>query len=90
MYVSAISRRTNEMFLIELPYPKSTEVLKSFSDDLHMMVDNLDIIKNRLVILNPNSTSAKKKKKGKTNRNLPNSMGELTRGTQEGGGEVEE
>ena len=31
MFVSAVSRRTNEMFLIELPFPKSKEVMASFN-----------------------------------------------------------
>lgn len=62
MYVSAISRKSNEMFLIELPYAKAKDVLANFEQDLTFMVDNLDIVKNRLVILNPNQVSAKKSK----------------------------
>jgi hypothetical protein len=41
------------MFLIELPFAKSKDVLASFNQDLNFMVENLDIVKNRLVILNP-------------------------------------
>lgn len=42
------------MFLIELPKPKSLEVLSSFENSYHKLCDSLDIKKGRLVILNPN------------------------------------
>ena len=41
------------MFLIELPKLKAFEVLETFHNNFDEMVDNLDIQKNRLVILNP-------------------------------------
>lgn len=54
MFVSAMNERSSEIFLIELPKPKSTDVLSSFNNDYHYLCDFLDIKKNRLVILNPN------------------------------------
>lgn len=33
MYVSAFNEKSSEMFLIELPKPKSTEVLANFDND---------------------------------------------------------
>ncbi len=54
LFVSAYNEKSSEMFLIELPKPKSLEVLSSFGNDYLLMCDNLDIQRNRLVILNPN------------------------------------
>ena len=47
------------MFLIELPKPKSLDILASFDFDYQKLCDNLDIQKGRLVILNPNRRGAK-------------------------------
>jgi hypothetical protein len=69
MYVSATSKKSNEMFLIELPFAKSKDVLASFNQDLNFMVENLDIVKNRLVILNPSLNLTKKKSSRKTTGN---------------------
>jgi hypothetical protein len=63
MYVSAMNERSSEIFLIELPKPKSLEVLSSFQNDYTLLCHYLDIKKNRLVIMNPNKTS--KRKSGK-------------------------
>ncbi len=41
------------MFLIELPNPKSVQVLGQFDFDYQKLSNFLDIKKNRLVILNP-------------------------------------
>ena len=54
IFVSAMNERSSEIFLIELPKPKSLDVLKQFNNDYHYLVQFLDIKKNRLVILNPN------------------------------------
>ena len=43
MYVSAFSDKANEMFLIELPKPKSLEVMAIFQNDYNRLCDNLDI-----------------------------------------------
>ena len=59
VFVSAMNERSSEIFLIELPKPKSIEVLASFDNDYHRLCEYLDIKKNRLVILNP--TKVKKK-----------------------------
>ena len=48
-----MNERSSEMFLIELPKPKSTQVLTQFDFDYQNLSDFLDIKKNRLVILNP-------------------------------------
>ncbi|CDW90702.1 UNKNOWN [Stylonychia lemnae] len=48
-----IYRTRDEIFLIDLPKPKSIEVLASFDNDYELLCDFLDIKKNRLVILNP-------------------------------------
>jgi hypothetical protein len=58
--VSAFNEKSSEMFLIELPKPKSLEVLVSFDNDYHRLCDHLDIQKGRLVILNPNRKIPKK------------------------------
>ena len=49
------------MFLIELPKPKSYEVIASFENDFFSMTESLDIEKNRLVLLNPNRRIKKSK-----------------------------
>mmetsp|Transcript_18204 Transcript_18204/g.17320 ORF Transcript_18204/g.17320 Transcript_18204/m.17320 type:complete len:104 (+) Transcript_18204:706-1017(+) len=54
LFVSAYNEKSSEMYLIELPKPKSLEVLANFGQDYNYLCDNLDIQKNRLVILNPN------------------------------------
>ena len=54
IYVSAFSERSTELFLIELPKPKSIDVIATFNNDYNILCDNLDIQKGRLVILNPN------------------------------------
>ena len=51
--VSAMNERSSEMYLIELPAPKSVQVLQQFDFDYQRLTDFLDIKKNRLVILNP-------------------------------------
>ena len=43
MYVSAFNEKSSEMFLIELPKPKSTEILTTFDHDYMRLCDNLDI-----------------------------------------------
>ena len=43
LYVSAYNEKSSEMFLIELPKPKSYEVLKSFQNDYAKLCDNLDV-----------------------------------------------
>ena len=43
MYVSAFNEKSSEMFLIELPKPKSTEILATFDQDYMKLCDNLDI-----------------------------------------------
>jgi len=53
IYITAFNERSSEMFLIELPKIKALSVLSNFDDDYGNMCRNLDIIKNRLVILNP-------------------------------------
>ena len=53
------------MYLIELPAQKSMDVLSQFKNDYNELCDYLDVQKNRLVILNPQ----KKTKKKKVNRN---------------------
>lgn len=60
MYVSAMNERSSEIFLIELPKPKSLDVLASFSNDYTELCRFLDIKKNRLVIMNPNKKPKKK------------------------------
>ncbi len=72
VYLAAFSGHSNEMFLIELPKPKSHEVLRTFDNDYSKMCDNLDIQKNRLVILNPNRKKGKKKKNNNNNDESPN------------------
>ena len=62
-----MNERSSEIFLIELPKPKSLEVLASFNNDYFQLVEYLDIKKNRLVILNPG-----KVKKGTLSRIRPN------------------
>ena len=54
------------MYLIELPAQKSMDVLSQFNNDYNELCDYLDVQKNRLVILNPQK---KTKKKKKVNRN---------------------
>ena len=63
-----MNERSNEIFLIELPHPKSLEVLASFNFDYMYLCDFLDIKKNRLVILNPNKTSKRRKVGGSPSR----------------------
>eukprot|EP00347_Sterkiella_histriomuscorum_P016722 403352103 len=60
VFVSAMNERSSEIFLIELPKPKSTDVLASFNYDYHYLCDFLDIKKNRLVIMNPAKASKSK------------------------------
>ena len=60
MFIAAYCEKSSEMFLIELPKPKSLDVMNNFMNDCNLLVDNLDIIKNRLVILNPNRKRATK------------------------------
>ena len=43
MYVSAFNDKSSEMFLIELPNPKSLEVLANFDNDYQRLCENLDI-----------------------------------------------
>ena len=43
IFVSAYNELSSEMFLIELPKPKSLEVLVSFDNDYNKLCDNLDI-----------------------------------------------
>jgi hypothetical protein len=43
LYVVAFSDRSNEMFLIELPKPKSTDVLTTFSNNYNLLCDHLDV-----------------------------------------------
>lgn len=56
-----MNERSSEIFLIELPRPKSIEVLASFNNDYKSLCKYLDIKKNRLVILNPNKGHSKQK-----------------------------
>jgi hypothetical protein len=69
MFVSAMNERSSEIFLIELPRPKSLDVLTQFNNDYNHLCDFLDIKKNRLVILNPN----KAKKPPRAKSNIPRS-----------------
>ncbi len=64
------------MFLIELPKTKASSVLENFGGSYDTMAENLDIIKNRLVILNPNRN--KKGKKGKKIQKTPSKSMEKT------------
>jgi len=68
MFVSAMNERSNEIFLIELPHPKSLEVLASFNYDYLNLCDFLDIKKNRLVILNPNKVLRRLKAEDSSSR----------------------
>lgn len=43
IYVAAFSEKSTEMFLIELPKPKSSEVLVTFKNSYEFLCDNLDI-----------------------------------------------
>ena len=80
MYVSAFNEDSNEMFLIELPKSKCLEVVDTFNSDFSKLCDNLDIQKNRLVILNPN------RRKIQNSRNAPlstdNSMNQPNKSLQ--------
>ena len=49
------------MYLIELPAQKSMDVLSQFKNDYNELCDYLDVQKNRLVILNPQKKTKKKK-----------------------------
>lgn len=73
LYVSAYNEKSSEMFLIELPKPKSLEVLSSFGNDYLLLCDNLDIQKNRLVILNP----SRKNKNVQQNNQKKNNIGNI-------------
>ena len=57
------------MFLIELPKAKAGPVMETFNNDYDLISDNLDIQKNRLVLLNPNRKKKKKSKSFKTTNN---------------------
>ena len=63
-----MNEKSNEIFLIELPHPKSLEVLTSFNYDYTLLSEFLDIKKNRLVILNPNKATKRHKGEGSTSR----------------------
>jgi len=43
IFVSAYNEKSNEMFLIELPSPKSVDVMATFSNDFGKLCDNLDV-----------------------------------------------
>ena len=64
-----MNERSSEIFLIELPRPKSIDVLTQFNNDYNHLCEFLDIKKNRLVILNPN----KAKKPPRAKSNIPRS-----------------
>lgn len=55
-----MNERSNEIFLIDLPKPKSLDVLDSFDNDYDKICEFLDIKKNRLVIMNPNKGAKRK------------------------------
>ena len=57
--MAAYNDANSEMFLIELPKLKAYEVLETFHNNFDELVDNLDIQKNRLVILNPKRRTKK-------------------------------
>jgi len=56
-----MNERSSEIFLIDLPKPKSIDVLAQFDNNYELLCEFLDIKKNRLVILNPKKS---KKKRG--------------------------
>jgi hypothetical protein len=62
-YIAAIKKRnSNENYLIELDWDKSKDILAQFSikdedgpdQDFDKLIDSLEILENRLVLLNPN------------------------------------
>lgn len=77
-FIAAVKRRnSNENYLIELEWEQSKEILKQFNingeeenfeNNYEKLVHSLDILDNRLVLLNPNVQQQKtiKKRKIKT------------------------
>lgn len=68
-YIAAMKKRNrNENYLIELEWAKSLEILQQFNikDDYDILVQSLEILDNRLVLLNPNVNTDKivKKRRG--------------------------
>jgi hypothetical protein len=53
IYITAVDIETPEKFIIELEEPKGTEVLNQFENDCEFLIDNLKILNQRLVLLNP-------------------------------------
>ena len=76
LLISAQNVSEEENFLIELPEVKSKEILEGFGNSYEEIADNLNIMRKRLVLLNPVRRGAdaqkfkaqprKKKKKAKT------------------------
>lgn len=61
-YIAAIKKRnSNENYLIELEWSKASEILAQFNilgnddneEDFERLMENLEILDNRLVLLNP-------------------------------------
>lgn len=66
MYIGAVRvDRIVETYLIELDKDKGKEIMSEFKDDYKEVIFNLQILKRRLVLLNPNLAENRKPKKSK-------------------------
>ena len=53
LFIAAYDIETPESLLIELPEPKSTEILTQFQQDYDLLASSLQVHQKRLVLLNP-------------------------------------
>lgn len=56
LFIAAYDVESPESLLIELPEKKAEEIMKEFNGDYEMMANCLQVMNNRLILLNPVST----------------------------------